>query len=388
MSKIAVIGGGASGIKAAITAKRCGADVILLEKNKRVAKKILVTGNGRCNFTNVNADKDCYNSDFAEAALAKLPPESVISFFEEIGMLSLVEREGRVYPKSMQASCVCDVLRFEMERLGVSVITEFEAANIQKNESGFCITSKNNKRVMADKVIISTGGMAAPSTGSDGFGFEALKKFGHTVTPLKPSLSWVKTDKGVQGVRQRGRVSLKNGVSQEGEIQFAKDALSGIPVFCISKYINPGDSIFLDLVCEKSENELIKFLKGKKSGILENYLVGVVNKALGQVLLKDLKISPLSREVKTLTDKEITKIASTLKNWEFKVTALAPWENAQVTSGGITLSEINEETMESRKAPGIYITGELLDIDSYCGGYNLQWAWSSGFVAGREASGV
>lgn len=387
MNKIAVIGGGASGMAAAIAAAERGAEVVILEKNPRVGKKILSTGNGRCNFTNINACAQNYNSDFVTKALGEFSPKYTIDFFERLGILAKIEAEGRVYPNSGQASAVLDMLRNAVERLNIRIVTEFDVDSVVKDGNTFKIISKNGK-YSADKVIIATGGMAAPKSGSCGDGYRILKNLGHSVTELIPSLAPLKTDRGIQGVRQRGKVTLENGETRIGEIQFNRSSLSGIPVFGLSGRAKIGESVFVDLLPDYTLVQTVEILKKRPSQTMESYLVGILNKALGQMLLKECNIGTLSRRSETLKDEEILKIAEKIKNWRFKIIGFSEWDNAQVTAGGISLNEVNPRTMESKIVPGLYITGELLDIDGDCGGYNLQWAWSSGFAAGGDAAGV
>ena len=370
---------------AAIAAAKEGADVKILEKNPRIGKKILSTGNGRCNYSNIHADKSAYTQEFCSYVVEKITPKYIEIFFKELGMLSAVE-DGRMYPKSMQASAVLNILRTEIKRLGVDVITEFDAEKISKTKDGFCVFSKDGRKVFADAVIMSTGGCAAPKTGSDGTGYKILKQLGHSITMLKPALCRVKTDKGIQGVRQYGEVYLDNGIRRAGEIQFAKDALSGIPVFGLARYVNRGDSIYIDLMPEMTENEVYEYLKDRKCDVLENYLVGILNKSLGQLLMKECGFEPLSRSASSLNDCDVRKIAKTLKMWKFIAGKPESWDNAQVTSGGVDVTEVDEKTMQSKLIPGLYITGELLDVDADCGGYNLHWAWASGLTAGSEAA--
>ena len=383
---IAIIGGGASGIMAAIFAARCGKNVCILEKNPRIGKKILATGNGRCNFTNINAKAEDYNSEFVTSGLACFPPSEVISFFEELGLLSKTEAEGRVYPLSGQATAVLDVLRLELSRLSVKIMTEFDVQKIEKSDNGFKILTKDQK-IEAEKVILATGGMASPKSGSDGKGYELLKAFGHHTTKLVPSLVQLKTEKSVGGVRAYGKVTTASGRCDTGEIQFNNYGISGIPVFGLAKYVKKGEPVFLDLLPDYTEDEVIKILKNKPKQTMETYLIGILNKALGQLLLKECGISPLSKMSDTLKDDEIIKIAKKMKSWRFDVTGTMPWDNAQVTAGGIEISEIDPETMESKLCKNLYITGEVIDIDGPCGGYNLQWAWASGRKAGSEAAG-
>ncbi len=382
---VAVIGGGASGIMAAIFAARCGKNVCILEKNPRIGKKILATGNGRCNFTNINSKAEDYNSEFVGSALSRFSSKQVISFFEELGLLSKEEAEGRVYPLSGQATAVLDVLRLELSRLSVKIIADFDVQKVEKNNNGFAIFSKNQK-VEAKKVIVATGGKASPKSGSDGKGYELLRAFGHHTTKLVPSLVQLKTEKSVGGVRAYGKVTTASGRYDTGEIQFNNYGISGIPVFGLAKYVKKGEPVFLDLLPDYTEEQVITILKNKPKQTMETYLIGILNKALGQLLLKECGISPLSKMSDTLKNDEIIKIAKMIKSWRFDVTGTMPWDNAQVTAGGIELSEINRYTLESKLIEDLYITGEVLDIDGPCGGYNLQWAWASGMVAGSEAA--
>lgn len=385
MNRVAVIGGGASGIMAAITAQRNGAKVAILEKNARIGKKILMTGNGRCNFTNMGLDKSDYNSDFTEYALKAFSPKDTISFFKSLGMLSAIEAKGRVYPLSGQAAAVLDILLMEIERSGIKILSDFDVQKIAKNGDVFEIVSQDGKRTAADKVIIATGGMAAPKTGSCGSGYRLLGDMGHAVVPSEPILVQLKTDKGIGGVRATANVKLRDK-EELGEVQFNTYGLSGIPIFNMSRYAKKGDTVTLDLVPDMTKEELYSYLKSRPNRKLERYLIGIINKTLGQMLLKDCNIGKLSRESVSLTDKEIMIIASKLKGWDFSVTGKMSWDNAQATKGGISLNDINPKTMESRIVSGLFVAGELLDIDAPCGGYNLQWAWSSGFLAGKSAS--
>lgn len=387
-NNVAVIGGGASGIFAAITARKAGADVTIFEKNSRVGKKILSTGNGACNFTNSGASPENYNTEFVSCALLKLTPSKTCELFRELGLLSMEKDEGRIYPLSAQASAVLDVLRFTLDRLGVKLVCDFDVAQIIPEKDGFFVMSKSGKRHFADKVIVATGGMAAPKTGSSGDGYKLLEKLGHTKTELIPHLVQIKTDRGISGVRAHARVTMQNGKTQEGEVQFNNYGLSGIPVFMLSKYAKLGEKISVDLLPDYEVCEVEKILKNRPTQALETYLIGILNKTLGQMLLKECVPYPLSTSCDKLADSDIEKIAKTLKNWEFTISGTMPWDNAQVTAGGISLSEVNPDTLESRLVKNLYIVGELLDIDGDCGGYNLQWAWSSGYVAGSEAANV
>ena len=384
-NSVAVLGGGASGIMAALTASEYGAEVVLLEKNSRIGKKLLVTGNGRCNFTNMNLKAEDYNSAFVCHALESFSPKDTVEFFKKAGLLSAVGDEGRVYPASNQASALLEVLLLELSARNVKVICDFDIVGICKKGEKFEITAKNGEKITADKIIAAFGGKAAPKTGSDGAGYELLKKLGHSVTPLDKALVQLKTDRSIKGVRANAKATVKDK-SGLGEIQFTEYGLSGIPIFNLSRYAAEGDTVTLDLMPDYSEKELFSYLKTRKPQSLETYLVGIVAKQLGQMLLKECNIGKLSRNSASLEDFEIEKIVEKLKNLQFTVKGKMPWENAQITKGGISLSEVSTKTMESKKVKGCYITGELLDIDAPCGGFNLQWAWSSGFLAGRAAA--
>jgi len=385
MNKIAVLGGGASGIMAAISAARHGADVTLIEKNHRIGKKLLMTGNGRCNFTNINLKAEDYNSAFVRDALDGFSVTDTVAFFKEIGLVSIEEDGGRLYPASEQASAVLEVLLLELERRKVKIICDFNVDKISKTDTGFEVISKDGGKIYADKIIASFGGKAAPKTGSDGSGYRLLEMLGHSFTPLSCALVQLKTDRSIKGVRAKATVKLRD-ITEKGEVQFTEYGLSGIPIFNISRYAQKGDIITLDLMPDYSENKLFEYLKKRNAQKLETYLVGIVNKQLGQMLLKECGVGKLSQNSGELEEFKIEKIAKTVKNWHFTVTGKMPWENAQITKGGIKLFEVSSKTMESKLVKGCYITGEMLDIDAPCGGFNLQWAWSSGFMAGKYAA--
>lgn len=301
--------------------------------------------------------------------------------------MARTEAEGRVYPASGQASAVLDVLRAEAERAGVKIITDFTVTDVRKNKK-FEVFSEDGRRIEGDKLIVCTGGRAQPKSGSDGSGYDILKKFGHSITALTPSLVQIKTDKGIKGVRAYAKASLENGRSEIGEVQFNDYGLSGIPIFCLSKYVKAGMKIYLDLIPEMSKEELAEYLKRRPRQTLENFLVGILNKALGQMLLKDCGFYPLSVDSARLKPGDFERMAENMKNWEFTVKGTMPWDNAQVTSGGADTGEFDKRTLESVHVKGLYAAGEVLDVDGACGGFNLHWAWASGLTAGREAANV
>ena len=396
--KIAVIGGGASGLTAAISAAREGAEVVILERCDRVGRKILATGNGRCNYTNINADIDNYHggaSEFIGYAKKHFWVKETKAFFEELGMLTKIESGGKAYPYSLQASAVLDVLRFEAERLGVKIITDFEAQEVKKNNKGFEIVSYNGNKHFCDKVILSAGGKASPSLGSNGSGYEIAKKLGHHITKLFPALVQVKTEttlvKALKGIKLDAKVrySRKGKILSEsmGELLFCDYGVSGPAVFNISRQCSEfGDGeLLIDLLPEMSRDKLLPILKNRcsRERTLENYFVGMINKKLGMTVMKYAGVLPYSRSADTLANEEINRLADSLKCFKLKVTGTMSWNNAQVTAGGIVTSEVNPRTLESKLCKGVFITGEILDIDGDCGGYNLQWAWTSGYMAGK-----
>ena len=394
--KIAVIGGGASGIAAAIAARRNGASVTILESGGRIGRKILATGNGRCNMTNVNACIDNYygeNTDFMKATIERYWVFETLAFFSELGILYKEEEEGKIYPYSDRASSVLDVLRMCLDDEGVSVKTGFEVSDIKHEEDGFFITSYNGETEFADRVIVACGGKASPNLGSNGSGYELLKSFGHRITCLKPSLVQIKTDteivKKLKGIKVNARLTIGDN-SMDGEILFTEYGLSGPPVFSLSAKLCNHKKAFIDMFPHMSEEELLGIMYSRiamnPKRRIEEFFTGMINKRIGQSIFKELGIEPLSRYAVTLTEKEIEKTVKMLKCRCFNIVGTMAWNNAQVTKGGADTREFNPETMESLKTHGLYACGEILDIDGDCGGYNLQWAWSSGYIAGISAS--
>ncbi len=398
--RIAIIGAGASGMLAAIVCARRGADVVLYERCDRVGKKILATGNGRCNYSNADIKILNYhgqNPQFASYALENFGFCDTKEFFEELGMLTKIEQNGKAYPYSLQASSVLDVLRFELERLDVKVVCGFEAAKLYKKNDEFNIVSYDNVRVTADKVILACGGKASSALGSNGSGYELLKSFGHKVTNTFPALVQVKTDtkyvKALKGIKLDAKVTfLADGVEQTtyGEVLFCDYGLSGPAIFNISRLCGEykNAKIVLDLLPEIDYNNLRELLIKRKAPYrnIENFFVGMINKKVGMTVAKYAEVLPYARSSDSLSDKEINALASAIKKFTLSVEGTMSWNNAQVTAGGIVTDDVCEKTMESKLCPGLYITGELLDIDGDCGGYNLQWAWSSGYLAGVSAS--
>ena len=393
---IAVIGGGASGLTAAIAAARQGVETVILEKEKRIGKKIPATGNGRCNLTNVYADISRYYSEDIECVenmTRKFWVSETLDFFEQLGLLTKTEPDGKVYPYCDRATAVLDILRFEIQRLNIKIITEFDVKSIFKTGKVFKINSYDGRTIKADKVIAAMGGKASPQLGSNGSGYAVLEKFGHTVTKLYPSLVQIKTDnisvKSLKGIKVEADARISGtDYAETGEILFTDYGLSGPPVFSLSSRIKTGDTITLDIMKEYSEEEVVELLKKARKPYksVENYMVGILDKRIGMALIKECFSVSFADSSDIIDEQKIQKLARKIKSWEFRVAGTMSWNNAQVTKGGIRTKEINPYTMESRLVPGMYICGEILDVDGDCGGFNLQWAWSSGYIAGSSAA--
>jgi len=402
---VIIIGGGASGMMAAISARRLGAKVTILERNPRIGKKILATGNGRCNFTNININRSCYfgeNPHFVESALANFGVQKTIDFFEQLGIAHKVEELGKVFPMSDQASSILDVLMYELNRLGVNIICEAFVKRVIKHNNNFQIELENGTKYMGDKVIMATGGKAMPSSGSDGNGFELAKEFGHTITDIFPGLVQLKLEgsffKQIEGVKFVGTAEIidqnKTAAKERGDILFGNYGVSGPPILQVSR--KAGELLkeskeailkitLIDQISKKDlEKLLVNRFQNSSGKTLEFSLVGLINKRLIPVLLKEAGFKELKSSAANLSAKELDKIINILTDWRLKVKGTKSWPSAQVTAGGVATREINPTTMESKIVPGLFFAGEIIDVDGKCGGFNLQWAWTSGFIAGNQ----
>ena len=401
--KIAIVGGGASGMVAAIMAAREGASVTLFEQKERLGKKILSTGNGRCNYTNANMDISCFRGEelsIVEHVLRRFGTEDTLRFFEKLGIVPK-ERNGYYYPQSDQAAAVLDVLCMEIRRLHVMVHCQTKVLSIQKRKDFVIRTSEG--QFHADAVILSTGGQASPVLGSDGSGYALAKALGHHMTPVVPALVQLHGKgtffKMVSGVRVDAKVSLyaegERLASDFGEVQLTNYGISGIPVFQISRYAamalyeKKRPVVNLDFMPKYSERELHKFLKERRAydfeKTAEEFFIGMLNRKLIPVLLRASAIRQ-EQSLKEVTAEDLERFAKKCKAFEIEITGTNSFEQAQICAGGIRTREIHPETLESRIVQGLYLTGELLDVDGICGGYNLQWAWATGTIAGMEAA--
>lgn len=401
--KIAIIGGGASGLCCAVSAmskaENLGvkAQVTIYEAKDRVGKKILATGNGRCNMLNMGAKADDYSSpSFVHAVLSRYSAEYTRRFFEEIGLYTRQDEEGRVYPLSNQATSVLDVLRLECERLGVRIICDGEITSVKKQGKGFLISDGKTY----DKVVLACGGKASAKNFG---GYELLKSLGITVTKLQPALTklTVKDNtytKQLKGIRHKVGLSLyfdgKRVAEERGELLFADYGLSGIAVMQLStlvaRHMKQSKSIPVvrcDFVTEMTFSELKdnikRFAQHNKSVKAENLLTGFMPKKLGEVVCKSVGVPP-TKTAGELTENDIKNISSACKNFSFEIAGLRPFDDAQVTSGGADLKEFDSYTLEAKNVRDLYCCGELLDIDGPCGGYNLLWAFASGLAVGES----
>jgi len=409
-NKVAIIGGGASGMLAGIVAARNGANVSIYERMNRVGKKLLATGNGRCNLTNVGLNEDnlkCIHSSnekFASNILKKFTVEETINFFEILGIAHKVENDGKVFPMSDQASSVLDVLRYELDKLGVDIICDTEIDKIKKLKEEFTLVDNNGGEYKADRVIITTGGMSSPNLGSNGSGYQLAKKLGHSIIKPFPALVQLKLKhpflKSIKGIKFNGSASviLDGNIlrREEGELLFTDYGISGPPILQLSRGAikalenKQHPIIEIDMFPNLTYKELLDLINARLSyqydRPLEFSFIGLLNKKLIPIILKEAKVYDINRSCCQISDKEIERIVSLLKVWRIDITGSQSWANSQVTAGGVDLKEICINTLQSQIVPGIYFAGELLDIDGDCGGFNLQWAWSSGYVAGNESS--
>ncbi|MEE1377134.1 MAG: NAD(P)/FAD-dependent oxidoreductase [Oribacterium sp.] len=414
---VAVIGGGAAGMMAAIEAARAGAIVTLIEKNPQLGKKLATTGNGRCNYTNLDMEDRIggkfrgFHPEFATPALDALPPEAVLDWFRAIGVEPRF-RGSYVYPNSDQASAVVDSLREELHRLSVKVHYNAEVKSVQRidTDAGYFMIQCTDAVVKADRVILAAGSKAAPKTGSNGDGYFIARKLGHTIVPYVPALCGIRCAgdafRALAGIRTEASLELVvdgHSIAREvGELQLVDYGISGIPVFQLSRYaayaLQEGKKAavyinFLPGFTKEAEDprecalrlyrQRQERLAGRK---MESFFTGLLHQKLGQLLLRMASVSP-ELPVAELSEKQLRSLASLSVRFKAECIEMNGFLQAQVVAGGVDTTEVDPGTMASRLVPGLYFAGEVLDIDGICGGYNLQWAWASGFVAGRHAAG-
>ncbi|MBE6740579.1 MAG: aminoacetone oxidase family FAD-binding enzyme [Ruminococcaceae bacterium] len=399
-----IIGGGASGMCAAILLKSKLPDerIVVLESLPRVGKKLSITGNGRCNITNRNLSIDSYhgeNVEFCRYSLTKFDYKFTCEFFDKIGVPFCEGEDGKMYPYSLQASSVVDALRFEMDRIGVEVINEINAKGVSKN-NGRLIVNTDKGNFECNNVIVATGSTAGGrKIGGTGDGYSILSKLGHKLISPTESLVQLKTEtepiKALNGIKVNASVtSFVNGKKQRcetGELLFTKYGISGPPVLQISRNKIKGERIVkINFFPEKSYNEIVEMLLCRKETLAhrtaENFFVGLLPKMVGHTILKLCDIA-LNKKVSDFDGKICRLVAEKLYSFTLKVIGTNGVENCQVIAGGISTSDFDETTLESKLCRGVYAIGEVLDIDGDCGGFNLQWAWSSAAAASEGIIG-
>lgn len=400
METVAVIGGGAAGMMAALTAaQEADRRVVLIERQQRVGRKLLATGNGRCNLTNINAAPENYHGelpDFARPALAAFTPRDTLDFFHALGLITVTEYGGRVYPLSNSANSVVDVLRFALERTGVEVRTSTVARELRRRDKGYTVITDGGS-IEADWLIAACGGAAGAKLGGVMDGYELLKPLGHKRTKLYPALVQLITapeyPRALKGVRADAKLSLMCSgaliAESTGELQFTDNGVSGPAAFDISRAVSTGGeglSLRVDFLREYGEDEITAMLKARRAALPElpaaELFTGMLHNRLGRMLVKYAALSA-NAALKTLSDEALSAAVNACKRLTLKLLGTEGFDSAQITAGGIRTAGFDPETMQSWFMPRLFVCGELLDIDGDCGGYNLQWAWASGHMAGR-----
>jgi len=369
----------------------------------RVGKKLLATGNGRCNYTNLGACTANYYGkapQFVINALAEYTVNDTINFFNILGVFPKEEENGKLYPFSGQASSVLDALRNELSRLNISIL-HADIKSVAKTKKGFRLTDNANEDWFCDKLIVAAGGCASPSLGSNGSGFKLLEGLGHHITKLAPALVQLKTPtdevKSLQGIKIEGTLTVFSRYevlgSDSGEILFTDYGISGPPVFQLSTLAARFDNLTasIDFMSQYSQRNVYDILEGRAKALshlkMENYFTGLLNKRLGNIIARRAGIEKLSYPVSSLNKEQLWKMAALIKDLRLEIIGTKGFANAQVTAGGVLTDEFSPYTMQSKLCKGLYCAGEIYDIFGDCGGYNLQWAWSSGRLAGRSAAG-
>ena len=414
---VIIVGAGASGLMAGICAARRGKKVLIIDRMAKAGKKIYATGNGKCNYTNTQYDYDSYrgeNVDIVSQVLGKFSYENTIDFFEELGILAK-NKDGYIYPYSEQASSIVEVMLMELNNLGVKILLEENVEKIIRNGSTeknknirmnkgdfdkdkndikieenveYTVVTDKNKHICS-KIILATGGMASPKLGSNGSGYAIAESLGHSIVAPNKALVQLKAKgkeyKSLSGVRIQGKVTMyiegEANRTNYGEFVFTDYGISGIPIMQLSRYAAVGLSkkkkvkIELDFYPDIGDKELLVLLRNRQKNCYykDNYelLIGMIN-------------SKLAAYIDRKSNGRLEAMIRYMKKLPMEIVDTNSWDNAQVTAGGVSTSELDYYTMESKISNGLYITGELMDIDGTCGGYNLQWAWSTGYIAGNN----
>ena len=399
-----ILGGGAAGLCAVAALGRSGLRVTLLEKLPRVGKKLLATGNGRCNLSNTDMQPAYYGdaAPFVRKVYETTPVQEVSDFFASLGLMTAVE-DGRIYPRTMAASSVLDVLRMTCERSGVQMMTDCEVIGFTPSRrGGWSVQLADGSGIFSPYVLDAMGGSAAPAMGTDGSGVRLLTQLGHDATPLYPALVQLKCShsalKGLKGIRVQAHLSLliegKDVAQETGELLFADYGVSGVCVFQLSRFVAPalqaGKPVCLSVNFFPEIEDIHAWMDTRihlfPSVSALEWTTGILPRLLAQALLKEADISPDAR-IERLTQAELESFRRALSDFRLNVTGTQGFANAQVTHGGIVLSDVSPETMQSRLFDRLYLTGELLDVDGPCGGYNLHFAFASALTAAKAITG-
>ena len=429
---LVIVGGGAAGLVAAIEAartlryvgsgqsKRTAFRIMVLEKNEKIGRKLLATGNGRCNLTNRTASPDSYHGNdprFSRGALFRYDVQATLDFFLSLGLPCREEGEGRIYPSCQQAAAVLDLLRQELDRLQIDIHTNAQVSGLEPVQPLYLgdvplsalpqwrITTTDGFAVQAPQVILATGGQASPNLGSDGSGYKLAAHAGHQLVKPRPALVQIETagrkTAALSGIRVEAGLILRQNqaqvASELGEVLFTDYGLSGIPILQLSRKIGEllADGkgklqIELDLLPEFTASEIADLIDQRRKLNPElpvtELLTGLVHKKIGQQIVRETLSLSQAAPVRSLDRSHVTALSRTIKQYDLLVTGTRDFSQAQVTAGGLDCSEFYPDRLESRLAPGLFAVGELLDIDGDCGGFNLQWAWSSGRLAGYQAA--
>lgn len=412
---IAILGGGASGLAAACAIGQSGykGKTLLIERHARVGKKLLATGNGRCNLTNTHLTPAAFHGSCAKQGLVLFQTYDsayMKQYFNTLGLLTKAEENGLVYPYSNSANSVLDVFRLQLSKYAIEQVCGTHIQEIVRTKQGYRLISEETA-IETKKLIMTCGGKAAAKLSSDGSGYTLLKELGYKLAPLYPSLAPVKVDspvlRSLKGLRVKCMASLladgKPIKQEQGEVQFGDGTLSGICMFQLSPFVNAFFTsrtvmgkpikqleIALDLCPDYTQQEVEQLLLNKAGQFpgesIEALFTGIFVKRVGQALLKSCGLTEFNRTMGTLNRKEIKNLAYRVKHWVFTPKCISDFAQAQITAGGVRADDLCFSTMESAKDKQLYFAGELVDIDGLCGGYNLHWAWVSGMIAGKSAA--
>ncbi len=406
--EIAIIGGGAAGLAAAVfCARHRGGDgIVVLEKQARVGKKLLATGNGTCNITNRHADVSHYHgdgsADFVRPALEAFSPDAAMAFFRSVGVLCTSREAGREYPLCQQAGAVLDSLRLELSRLNVTEHCNAAVSGIAPRRDGFLLTLHTGEAIFARRVILATGGAAAPALGGSSDGYALAASLGHRKTPLFPSIVQVRTDttfvRAMKGLRTEATVTFclndRPLCSHTDELLFTEYGISGPAVMQISRTVGDWErrkagamTAKIDLLPTIDKTSLLAILSERCAlrRTTSDFLTGLLNKRIGQTVCRMTGLA-LDAPTEALSPGTLCRLADTIKQMTLPVLGTQGFAGAQVTAGGIATADVDPHTMMSRHVPGFYLIGELLDIDGDCGGFNLQWAWASAYLAAKAVT--